>query len=275
MTTAQHKGEEFRGWLQKLQPEMQRALPRGLDVERFQTIALTTLKRTPKLMNCGAASVLGSIMECAQLGLQLDGTTGQAYLVPYKGQCVLVTGYKGLILLATQGGHVRNIEGRAVYAGDRFRYTYGLDAVLEHEPVRDTHAEPDPSEITHAYAIARFTSGGGTFEVMTRAEIERLRKRSPAGNSGPWVTDYEAMAIKTPIRRLCKYLPLRTEVMRVLANEERMEAGLPVEPVEVDYEVESTEEPPADPMDKVTEGMVEPEEPEGEDWITAAKEKGE
>ena len=47
--------------------------------------------------------------------------------------------------------------------------------------------------------------------VLTKDEIDGIRKRSRSGNNGPWVTDYNEMAKKTAFRRLAKWLPLSAE----------------------------------------------------------------
>jgi len=47
---------------------------------------------------------------------------------------------------------------------------------------------------------------------MTREDIDSVRSRSRAGQSGPWVTDYNEMAKKTVFRRLTKWIPLSAEI---------------------------------------------------------------
>jgi recombinational DNA repair protein RecT len=77
------------------------------------------------------------------------------------------------------------------------------------------------------YAVAQLVGGSGNdteWCYMTSPQIRRIQSRSPAGGSGPWVTDWEEMAKKTVIRRLFKLLPLTNEVAKAVeigADEDR------------------------------------------------------
>jgi recombination protein RecT len=201
--------------------EIARALPRHLHADRMLRVALTSIQRTPKLLECSPASLYGAILTAAQLGLEPDGVLGMAYLVPFKNQCQLIVGYKGLVDLARRSGQLSTIYAKGVHAGDAFEYAFGLDPRLEHIPGETG------GELTHAYAVAVMRDGGKQFDVMTRADVESIRSRSRAGNEGPWVTDYEQMAQKTVLRRLCKLLPCSVELARAVALDERAEIGLP------------------------------------------------
>src|SRR5690606_21449268 len=121
--------------------------------------------------------------------------------------------------------------------GDEFVYEYGLRPQLVHRP--------DPTgqgEMTHVYAIAWLRDADPIFEVMTREEVERIRKRSKAADNGPWVTDYEAMARKTVVKRLCKYLPLSPEAEAAIEADNRRDVGQIVRITDGGLEVADTEE---------------------------------
>ena len=68
--------------------------------------------------------------------------------------------------------------------------------------------------------VAHFRDGGHYFEVMSKAEVDSIRKRSKASDRGPWVTDYEAMAKKTVVRRAFPYLPVSVESALDVAADE-------------------------------------------------------
>lgn len=147
------------------------------------------------------------MLVAAELGLEPGGALGQLYLVPFKGKCTAIIGYKGFLELARRSGQLKSIRCVVVYAKEAFRVTEGLHFDITHE----RSFSPDRGEATHVYAIAELTDGTVQFEVMTRIQVEAVRSRSLASQSGPWVTDWEEMAKKTVFRRLAKWLPLSSE----------------------------------------------------------------
>jgi recombination protein RecT len=213
----------------RIKEQMALALPRHMTADRLARIALTEVRKSPALASCDQASFLGAIMQCAQLGLEPGGALGHAYLLPFENrkkgitEVQFIVGYRGMIDLARRSGQILSIEARAVYQADRFHVALGLNPDLQHEP--NWEAE-DRGPLRFVYAVAKMKDGGTQFEVMSRAEIERVRAKSKAGNSGPWVDHFEEMAKKTVIRRVFKYLPVSIELATAVGLDEQAEAGL-------------------------------------------------
>lgn len=201
-------------------------LPKNVPFERVRRIALTAFRNSPELQECSISSVLGSLMKCAELGLEPASSLGNAYLVPFKSkktgtlECQVIIGYKGFIHLAIKSGKVKNIYARSVYASDEFLYEYGLNEKLIHKPglIESTNAD-----ITHVYAIAVLTDGSKQFEVMSYKDIEEVKSKSKAQNI--WKNYFSEMAKKTVIRRLCKYLPLSYELETATGLDELGDVG--------------------------------------------------
>lgn len=205
-------------------PRIQAVMPKHMSSERMYQIALSAINTTPKLAECSPATILSCVMKCSALGLEpsaVDGL-GRAYILPYRSkqgmQAQLILGYKGMIALARRSGQIKDISARAVYEGDEFDYSFGLDEHLSHKPAARDHK--DGEKPTHVYMVAHFKDGGHYMDVMTFQEVEAIRKRSKAANNGPWVTDYEAMAKKTVIRRAFPYLPVSVEAQSAAASDE-------------------------------------------------------
>jgi recombination protein RecT len=222
--------QNFKGTLERMKPQFMAALPSHIKPERLIRIILTTVNKTPELLECTPASLLGGLMQCAQLGLEPDGVLGQAYLIPFRNKGIkevqLIPGYKGLIKLAYQSGEVGHITARVVREKDKFNYWYGLDEGIEHTPWRGSDAGP----LVAAYAWASIKGiESKQFVVLERWEVDAIRARSKSGDKGPWVTDYEEMAKKSALRRLCKMLPASVEkdnLARAVALDEHAASGL-------------------------------------------------
>lgn len=228
--TLRRQVQKVRDELVTLGPEIARALPQHITPDRMMRIVLTTVQKTPKLLECTMRSLMGAIVEVSQLGLEPDNKR-QAHLVPFWNKKVkqlevqVIVDYRGMMDLAYRSGKVVSITATLVHECDEYKYAEGLQPVLEHIPSR----ERERGEIVAAYAIARLTNGSSIPCWMWRAEIDKIRDASPSkdkeGNLvGPWVTNYGEMAKKTPIRRICKYLPVST-VQRASILEEQAAAG--------------------------------------------------
>jgi recombination protein RecT len=191
--------------IEQMKPEIARALPRHMNPDRMARIATTVLRQNPALNRCTPESFLGALMTASQLGLE-PGPLGEAYLVPYGNIATFIPGYRGLIKLALQSPNVSKARARVVYEHDHFDYAFGIEERLEHTPTKG-----DRGKVTHVYAFVKYTDGGSDFDVMSVDDVEKLRSRSKAGKSGPWVTDWEAMALKTVFKRLSKWMPLSSE----------------------------------------------------------------
>lgn len=214
------KQQALKQLLERAKPAMAGVATKHLTPDKLVRIALLATSRTPKLLECSPSSILLAVMQAASLGLEVGGVLGHGYLVPYGNEAQFIPGYRGLIDLARRGGHVLTIEARVVRDDDEaFHYDLGLEPKLIHRPGAGN------GEITHVYAIARLRDGVSQFEVMTRAEVDGIRKRSRAGSNGPWVSDYSEMARKTVVKRLAKYLPLSVELAAALELDNRAETG--------------------------------------------------
>lgn len=275
MTALAPKSEQrltVRSWLEKALPEIRKAAPKHVDPQRLVRVVLTACIQTPKLLHCTQESLMRSVLQCAQLGLEPDGLLGQAYLLPFdnkrKGvtECQLLVGYQGKLRLARQSGEVSAVIADVVHKADEFEYHRGLEKDhFKHVPTDKEEAGP----VTHAYCIVRLKDGTASLTVLTVGQIEREhRARSMADQRGdsPWKTDYEAMCKKTALHVGLKYAPKSVELARALEIEERVDKGIPVE---VDLPDDPIIDVPAIPekgsldalTDKLSEGETTPPAP--------------
>jgi len=206
-------------------------LPKHFDSERMLKLALGALRTTPKLSGASLSSLLGSVVTCAQLGLEPNTPLGHAYLLPFDkrekrdGQWVtvetqvqVIIGYKGMLDLARRSGQIVSIAAHEVCENDEFRFAYGLDEELVHRP-----AMKNRGAVIGFYAVAKLVGGGYSFEFMSTDEVNFIRDKSAEKNrakkdaqgrpiiTGPWAENYVEMGRKTAPRRLFKYLPISIE----------------------------------------------------------------
>ncbi len=247
-------------------------LPASVDPDRFARLTINAMRSVKGLMDVfrtelGQVSVLFSCMQLATVGLEPNTPTQDAWILPRSvrrqnasGQwydsheAQQVIGYRGYVRLIRRGEGVLSPIARTVREGDLFDYEYGLDDRLVHKPRQNKFGEPGMrGEITHAYAVVRWTNGGRDFMVLDREAIDKRRamsdawkadlKKEPEKRTSPWWVWPEPMAAKSAMRAIVPFVPLETVVAAVIANDERALRFDPVMGALVD------DEPPADDGD--------------------------
>jgi recombination protein RecT len=211
-------------------------LPNNLSATRFARIAMSSLRRNPKLLQCNPSSFLSALLQSAALGLEPDTALGHCYLIPYGKEATLVVGYQGYIDLAYRSGAVTSIHANVVREGEEFEWSEGSNPYINHKPSvqpsvyrQGSALYLSTSQVTHAYAVAQLLGGGHIQVVMMKAEIDAIKSRSRASHDGPWITDPIAMFKKTAIRQLRKFIPMSPQARALhmaAALDEQVESGL-------------------------------------------------
>lgn len=204
-------GEHFKN-------QLMAALPKHLTPDRFTRVLLTATIRTPLLLQCTQETMFNGILTAAAAGVEIDGR--RAHLIPFKNnqkQCYeaqLIIDYKGIAELIMRSGIVSTIHTDVVCDNDVFEENRGK--IIKHTIDR----KKERGDVYAAYCIITMRDGSEKTEVMSKAEVDAIRKRSRAGGSGPWVTDYSEMAKKTVFRRASKWVPLSPEIRGVIEAED-------------------------------------------------------
>jgi len=240
--------------IEKSVSEIGKALPKHMNPQRLARIAYTTLRTTPKLAQCDPMTFLGALFQCAQLGLE-PNIEGQAYIIPYWNkkrriyEAQFQIGYKGLIELFYRHQKSIFIDAHIIYENDKFDYAYGTNAYLIHKPTLKNRGES-----IGYYAIAEL-KGTKIFKVMSKEEVLDHAKRFSKcydKNSDtfiadtPWVTNFDAMGLKTALKLFCKTLPKSIEIQHALAMDETVKRNVKPDMIEVkdemDWTVDESEE---------------------------------
>lgn len=208
---------------------IQNALPAGQNPNRLIQMAAFIISGDEKLKECTPRSIIGCVLKTAILGL--NPALGECFYIPrnrnvaakgekpkYVTEATFQDSYFGLIALARRSGQIKSIYAEVVRAGDEFSYERGTNPYIIHRPSLDT-SRPKIA----AYAVIQYLNGGTEFSVMSPAQIEQHRMKSPHQNSdgpsGIWQEWEDAMWKKTALREVLKVTPKSTEVAMALQTD--------------------------------------------------------
>lgn len=223
----------FRNQFERMSSEISAALPPHIPAERFMRVVLTAVNGNPDLLKADRKSLFEASMKSAQDGLLPDGRDG-AFVVfnaktkvkddngrereVYINKVQWMPMVAGILKKVRNSGALISIGAHVAYDADRFLYVLGDEERIEHEPALGAN-RGKPKAV---YAIAKTKDGGIYREVMTVAEVEKVRNVSRAKNSGPWVQWWDEMARKTVIRRLSKRLPMSTDLDDLIRRDDEL-----------------------------------------------------
>lgn len=219
--------EAMRGTLVKMQPEFQAALPPQIPVEKFIRTTLTAVQMNPELLGADRRSLLGACMKAAQDGLLLDGREAAPVIFRTKEgpkvQYMPMVG--GILKKIRNSGELASISAHVVYDKDHFEYELGDNENIVHKPFLGE----DRGKPIAVYAVAKTKDGAIYREVMSVADVDKVRQASRAKDAGPWVQWWDEMAKKTVIRRMAKRLPSSADVDQVLQSDNEASGFVQIE----------------------------------------------
>lgn len=201
-------------------------LPKVMNADRFLSMAVAAAKvQAMSKYVVNKTSILLSVYKAAKLGLELNEQLGHAYLVPFKGECTLIPGYKGLLELIRRSGQIADVHAFIVYEKDEF--DFWEDENGQHIKYRPTH-KSDRGEPIWGVSVARFKDKDTlpSIDVMPYHYIDGIRRSAVSRTpKSPWANKLhvDAMARKTMIRHHSKTLPVTPEVADAVALDERVE----------------------------------------------------
>ena len=212
----------FSKTLERMKPQMALALPKHMSADRMARLALTAFSSNKDLQQCSTDSILASLMTATQLGLE-PGINGQGYLIPYKGKCTFVPGWKGLVDLVSRAGRATVWTG-AVYQGDQFDYQLGDEPYCRHKP------GDGGEKFTHVYAIGRVKDAEmPVIEVWTRGKVEKhLNQYNKVGGRHYALAgenNFEMYARKVALLQVLKYMPSSIELANAITVSHAAESG--------------------------------------------------
>lgn len=244
----QQKAVALRDYLQSdhIKNQLSAALPKWLSADRLLRVIFGAALKNPKILDCTRESILRSVMECAQLGM--EPILGRVYLVPYWNgakkalECQLQVGYQGLVDLARRSDTIADVWGANVYENDDFDLSWGMERRLTHRPWfmdPDKRKKGESGEIIGAYVVWQLKDGTKHPEFMPIADIHKRREKSqawrfaetgdPKKGGGKrdsiWHQWPEEQNLKTVIKHSAKLVPSSIEFMQAVEADNVVEGN--------------------------------------------------
>ena len=191
---------------------------------RFKAGTFQLVRKNPDLLDCNRASLMLALGECAALDLETSPTFQHVAIVPRKGEAQLMIQYRGLIALMIRSGFVEYVTPYVVRSGEVFRHTGGSEPRIVHELPLDDVDEGNEG-ILASYCMLKMRGSPGLVAgpVIRRTKLLEAKGRS---NGNVWAEHFEAMCLKTAIRRAAKTIPQSEELAYVLTREDVVEGDV-------------------------------------------------
>jgi len=224
------------------QEKIEQALAGSLDPVQFMSICARVFNSTPKLREAPWHSFVIACVEAAQLGLTPGNVLGECYIIPRWNRdtesqwAYFQLGYRGAMKLARRGGELLDISPELVFENDEFHESKGTSRSIHHVPWYCMGHE-EGGEVIAAYCTAKLKTGEVAFRTITREDIDKARARTAtkwAECSNVWRDHFEAMALKTAVHRLAKFLPIPDAAKEAIIRDEYREAGVDEATITVD-----------------------------------------
>jgi len=189
------------------------SLPSGMDKEWFMARLSAAFARLQaklavdnKPCNFTALSCHEAALTAAYFGVDPAGSLNSGFFVPYGNILQFQCGYNGLRELVMRTGYFQSVESQVVYEGEKVELDLATKTVKH--PV-DFAARK--GEIVGAYMLAVRTDGSRYLEIMSKNELDKAKRNTPAWRDWPG-----EMYRKTVLKRGCKHLPVSSQDRRLI-----------------------------------------------------------
>lgn len=192
----------------------------GKRAPQFMSSLVSMINDNPALQEAfyaNSMSVLKSALQAASYDLPIDPTLGYAYIVPYRNKgkmtATFIIGYKGMVQLCLRTGAYSCVPDAVdVREGELESYNR-LTGEAVFNWIEDEDAREELPIVGYA-GYFQLKNGAEKTIYMTVKQIEKHERKNRKGEymGKGWRENFDAMARKTVIRRLCsKYALMSIE----------------------------------------------------------------
>lgn len=230
--------------LKKNRDVIMKTLPNGFNYDRMCRTVINAISTNAELAKCSVASIFMSTVRSFSLGIEPNGALSEGYLIPFWNskkrnmEAQFMPSYRGLQMLARRSGEILDVYAKEVRENDMFDVEEGTERKITHKP----NYTGNRGDAVCYYAVFHTKDGGVDFEVMSKGEIDEIRRLSKSADRGPWVDHYSEMAKKTVMKRLLKRAPMSIELASTINLDNKIATGetiddvLEIEGLELDAE---------------------------------------
>jgi recombination protein RecT len=222
--------QQYANWedlLERAKPKLADLLPASIPPQRLCRMLLNQMTAGSALLKCTMPSVLGAMLEAAQMGLEI-GTGGQCWLIPFKGEAKLVVGYRGFIDLMYRTGQVDLAQAEVVYDNEEFKFTRqwggGQMPTILHEPCELPLDQR--GKLRGAYFVG-LVRGSSTpmIRYLSLTEVMERKAHSRARKDSVWVSNPAAMFQKSAVRDGERFMPHDYTFARAVTIDQQADLG--------------------------------------------------
>lgn len=188
-----------------------------------------------KLGQCDPVSVMGSALIAATLDLPVNKSLGFSWIISYGTQAQFQIGYKGFIQLAMRTGQYERLNVIEIYE-NQFK---SFDSLTE-ELNADTTIAGTGKVVGYACYFRLVNGFEKTTYWTTEKVLKHAQRFSKTFKSGPWQTDFDAMAKKTVIKNTLSLWGILSTTM-VMAQQSDQAVITETEAGEPDYQYPDNE----------------------------------
>lgn len=234
VSTAVTPQDKLRSALERYKPQLARALPAHMNVDRFVSIVTGAASKNEDIAKCDPITIMQAVGQAARMGLEID-ISGHGFLVPYNDNrnnrkvCQFIPGWQGIVDLINRSGR-GVVKTGAVFNGDFFEYDLGLNAYLRHRNEGSEKAEA----LLYTYAIGYIKGDAGwtpppIIEVWKSAKIDtHFQQYNKVGKNHYALKDgnnWIQYARKLPLLQVCKYMPKSSEISKAIEAANKADSG--------------------------------------------------
>lgn len=197
----------------------------GRSPDRFRRQALLAIqnaydskkKRNPLLEDVSRQSLYLAIQQAGSTGPDLDPSLGHMASVPRGATAPVSVMYRGVIALALRSPKIVSVEFGKIHLHDKVEARRGISPLLDisYDPLADR------GEVVGFYCLTIWSDGAMSFETLSRAEAQAHRSKHKTGMV--WGADFDAMALKTVVRKEAKKWPIEVSSESVAVGEGQSE----------------------------------------------------